>query len=673
MSCADPTDTEANNMITINCSGLNTCKKCAENPTCLWSLERQSCFVDYGTPLLLIVRIETDCPSVSVASSVTYLPHLPYVYIVNVSNDVTGFLEYLDQTRVWCVMLEVKRPAWVYGNSIRCTPVNQTDLGFNHQTLMTYHCYVIFGDSDTILQLDDAADNYFTVYDEYHHGYRPDESCVTCHWDVGQFGYYYKWCPSRNLATGQYRFYVGYSDTNHKAVMPANNRFSATVPASSECNDLRIQSVEPLSGLWTGGQQIIVKVNNYLTLADGRGGVKVTVAGRDCLRPAMVDFRNSRITCQLTAASQNYMEPLAEEQGPVVITYQASLLTVESTQTFRFVYPEITDISPSCGPLTGGTLLAVRGRHLDAGSLVTIEVAVGDGLTPPVPCEVVARHSDRILCLTGPSNRSATGTVNVVFNKTLSVQNGMAGGPLMFTYASEPILATGQQLEGIASGGTAVQVRGTGFSCISDATMYVDRGGVRQVAASHCHSVNDTYMVCGTPKLDGPRAGASPERLRFGFHVLHADGHVSDMPPPPDTDGYVAHADPVLEEFVVLPTGRSMLINGQDLGHGYRIEEIMVVQFSKNLTAVTCNVTAVTSRHIMCESDSPDSLNRVPVIVVIIGDQLDYTVKRRMNNTQSESFRRHLIIISILIAVTLVFCYYKSKYMNIVNLANTIL
>ncbi|XP_008185550.1 plexin-A3-like [Acyrthosiphon pisum] len=673
MSCADPTDTKSINTITINCSGLKTCKKCAENPSCLWSLERQACFVDYETSLMLAVRKEFDCPSVSVASSVTYVSHLPYVYILNVINDVTGFLEFLDQTRVWCVMLDVTRPAGVYGDTIRCAPVNQTDLGFEHQTLMTYHFYVIFGDGDTILRLDDGADSYVTVYNEYHHhSYRPDESCVTCLWDVGQFAYFYKWCPSRNLATGRYRFYVGYSDTDHRAVMPANDRLLATVPASSGCNDVHIQSVEPLSGLWTGGQKVMVKVNNYVTLADGKGEVNVTVAGRDCMRPTMVDFRNSRITCLLTAASHDYMRPPAEEQGPVVITFQASSLTVESTQTFRFVYPEITEIGPSCGPLTGSTLLTVRGRNLDAGSLVTIAVTVGDGA--PVPCELVARHSNRILCLTGPSKRPATGAVSVVFDKTLRVQNDTAGVPLAFIYAAEPVLAAGQQLEGIASGGIAMPVRGTGFACVSDATMYVDRGGVRRVADGHCHPVNDTYMICGTPKLDGPTAGALPERLRFGFHVWHADGHVSDMPPPPDTDGYMAHADPVLEDFVVLPTGRSMLINGPDLGHGYEAAEVMVVQLSKNLTAAACNVTAVTPRHIVCESDSLDGLNGFPVIVVTIGDQLAYTVNRRVNNGQPESFRRRLtIILSILVSVTFVLCYFKSRYyMNIANRANTI-
>jgi len=78
-------------------------------------------------------------------------------------------------------------------------------------------------------------------------------------------------------------------------------------------------------------------------------------------------------------ASHDYTGPLTEERGPVVITYRASLLTVESTQTFRFVYPKITDISPLGGPLTGGTLLAVRGRHLDAGSLVSRDHRGGRG------------------------------------------------------------------------------------------------------------------------------------------------------------------------------------------------------------------------------------------------------------------------------------------------------
>lgn len=670
ISYANPTEAEANFTITINCSGLKTCKKCTERESCLWSLERQACFADYGTPLLLTVRTETECPSVLVVSTVTYATHLPYVYAVNVSNDVTGFLEFLEQTRVSCVTLDVTRPAKVSGDMISCAPVNRSDLGFDQQTLMTYHCYVIFGEGDTILRLDDGTHSYFMVYDEFHNGYRPDESCVTCLWDVGHFAYYYKWCSSKNIIAGQYRFYAGYSDIDHKAVMPVNDNLTATVPSSPGCNDVRIQSVEPLSALWTGGQQVKLTVNNYLILADSVGEVAVTVAGRDCVRPTLVDRRNGLVICILTTPGYDDVRPQADMQGPILINYQPSSLTVESVQTFRFVYPEITDISPSCGPLTGGTLLTVRGRHLDAGRLVTIVMTVGDGIPLSVPCEVVARHTNRILCLTGPSNKAAPGAINVVFDKTLSVQDGTSG-PLMFIYTAGPVMAEGQQFGGIASGGTIVTVRGTGFTCVSDATMYVDRNGIRRVATGHCHPVNDTYMLCSTPKLDGPKAGALPERLRFGFHVWHVYGHVSDMPPSPDTDGYAAHADPVLEDYFVAPTSRSVLINGGDLGHGYRTTDVVVVQFSKNLTVAACNVTSITPSHIVCDSDSPAKLNHAPVLVVTIGDQLAYTVNRRTNISQPKSFR-YLIIIWILISVTFVFCYYKLKSMNIANFANTI-
>lgn len=139
----------------------------------------------------------------SAISTVTYATHLPYVYTAKVSNDLTGFMEYLEQIRVSCVILDITRPAVVFGDTIRCAPMNQSDLGFDQKTLMTYHCYVIFGEGDTILRMNDGADSYFTVFDEYHEGYRVDESCVTCLWDLGQLAYYYKWCSSRNFGTGR--------------------------------------------------------------------------------------------------------------------------------------------------------------------------------------------------------------------------------------------------------------------------------------------------------------------------------------------------------------------------------------------------------------------------------------------------------------------------------------
>jgi len=659
---------EANNTMTVDCSGLKRCQQCtSQGSSCVWSLERQACFADYGKTLSLAVRNKTDCPRVTSVTRVTYAAYLPYVYKVQVSNDVTEFMAFLEDVQVSCVILDVKRPARVFDDTISCAPVDRSDLGFDRQKLMTYHCYVTFGDGDTILRLDDSADSYFAVYDEFYNGYQmDDESCVACAWDVSHYAYYYKWCSSRNAATGRYLYYVGHSDTDRNAAMPADDRLTATVHASSGCEDVRVRSVEPSSALWTGGVRLQVIVSNHSVLADG-GEVTVTAAGRACARPTST-VRGTGVTCVLTAPGPGEVRPRAgHATGPVIISYGASSLTVESAQTFRLVYPEITEVSPSCGPLTGGTLLTVRGRQLDAGGVVTVAVviAAADGESPSVessssvPCEVLARHVDRVLCLTGPSDRAAVGVVRALFDGQLRVQDG-PDGPLTFAYGAEPALTGGQRFEGIASGGTAAPVRGTGFTCVSDAVMYVDRDGVRRPAAGHCRPVNDTFMVCGTPRLDGPTgAGESPERLRFGFRVRHADGHVSDMPPQPDTDGYVAHSDPVLVDFSVSATGRTAMISGLDLGRGYRAADVAVVGFANDLSSVACNVTAITRRHIVCKTDSPSDLNGVPVLVVTIGDRFTRTV----NSTayRSPSFGILFFVTAFVLIVLVCYCYYKSK------------
>uniref|UniRef100_A0A2S2N854 Plexin-A4 n=1 Tax=Schizaphis graminum TaxID=13262 RepID=A0A2S2N854_SCHGA len=626
ISCAYPTYiAETNNTRRINnCSVLKTCQKCVERGSCVWSLERQACFADYGMTLSLAVRTNTDCPRVTVVTKATYATHLPYVYKVKVSNDVTGFVAFLKQTQVSCVMLDVTRPAEMSGDTINCAPVNKSDLGFDHQTLMTYHCYVMFGEGDTILRMDDGTDSFFTVYDEFYYGYRPDEGCVSCLWDVGQYAYYFKWCPSWNTVTGRYKYYVGYSDIDRNAVMPAIDRLSATVPASSGCKDVRILSVEPLSALWTGGVRVNVTVNNHVMLADGGGEVKVTVAGRECVQPTLLD-RGIGVTCELAIAGPGYRRPRSNLTGPVLITYGPSSLTVESAQTFQLVYPEITGISPSCGTLVGYTLLTIRGRQLDAGSFVTVNVTATDGGSSSVPCEVVARYNDRILCLTGPSDKVMTGTISVVFDKTLRIQDGS----FVFIYTLEPVLAAGQQFGSIASGGITVPVRGTGFACVGNTTMYVDRGGVRHVASDHCNPVNDTYMVCRTPKLDGPTAGALPERLRFGFRVRQADGHVFDMTPHPDNDGYMAHADPEFEDFFVSDANRLVLVNGVDLGKGYGPTDVGVVGFTDKVIPTVCHVKIITRRHIVCELALPADLNSVAVVVVNIGHQFSSQLSLR--------------------------------------------
>lgn len=70
------------------------------------------------------------------------------------------------------------------------------------------------------------------------------------------------------------------------------------------------------------------------------------------------------------------------------------------------------------------------------------------------------------------------------------------------------------------------------------------------------------YMACGTPRLDGP-AGTDaliPERLNFGFCVRAANWSVFDVAPPPEVDGYLAHAKLVTLTFRPVAASRQSTI-----------------------------------------------------------------------------------------------------------------
>jgi len=311
------------------------------------------------------------------------------------------------------------------------------------------------------------------------------------------------------------------------------------------------------------------------------------------------------------------------EYGPLQLT---------SSQTFQFVYPEPTALSPTCGPVSGGTLLHITGHSLDAGSTATVSVGPSN-----VPCELVARYEDRVLCVTGPADQPAAGAVTMVFDKFLRRKVGVNSTtappfkPVQFVYAGDPVLDANQPFSGIASGGTYIPVRGRHLACVSNATLYVDDpDGVRHYAG--CTVRNDTFMECWSPALDPPRSltpGAPAPSLNFGFRVRFA-GHTLDLSPQPDFPGYRLYADPAFTDFET--DGRNVTINGRHLDRGYQPSVDLAVRLGTKGTP--CTVISTQRRQIVCvRPPSSSSDGDVREIYVIVGRELARTVKKKKNNT----------------------------------------
>jgi len=587
-----------------------------------------------------MVNIHGHCPQFTIVDSFVNKVHLPFTYKVKVTNDVNGFVKYLGKTNITCSLRGVTYNGTVSEeeDTINCESISNDNLEFDEQRLMIYH-YSIAIDG-VPLRIDDGVNNYFTVYNSHYCDIaNKTKDCVACSWDSELDTFYYKWCSAANMCTGLFEYYdrrnlTTFADTTADDQHNEDST-AAPLPGSGPpvgaCSDMTIQSVEPLTAPWSGGVTLVITVKNHDVLSESRK-VTVTVAGRDCVYPKTVNGETISCTVGPPKPDDSATGPVRVEYGPLRLT---------SAQTFQFVYPEPTSLSPTCGSISGGTLLHITGRYLDAGSMATVFVGPAN-----VPCELVARYEDRMLCVTGPSDGPATGAVTIVFDKFLRRKVGVNSTATLpfkpaveFVYAGDPVLDAKQPFSGIVSGGTYIPVRGRHLACVVNATLYVDdQDGVRHYAG--CAVRNDTFMDCRSPALDAPRlstAGAKGKAkakatatddassLNFGFRVRFAD-HALDLSPQPDFPGYRLYADPVFTDFET--DGRNVTINGRHLDRGYLPSVDLVIRL-RNAKGTPCTVIDAQRRRIVCERPpSSPTDGDVREIYVTVGRVFGRTVKK---------------------------------------------
>lgn len=417
-------------------------------------------------------------------------------------------------------------------------------------------------------------------------------------------------------------------------------------------SDIKIQSIEPLFGLWTGGTTVKIKIKNHLVMRDDASLI-LTVAGRKCTD--LIPLDNETITCIITPVNTVDLS-----EGPVEVVYNPlpSTLKITSSETFKFVDPEISGFYPVCGPLKGGTKLTVSGKFLNVSN--TARVFVDEDIS----CETIARDQNRITCLTGSSAILTRDKVKVEFDRALSkyAPNGMS-----FVYTGNPTLVAGQQFTGIATGGTTIQLRGYYFSCFEKPKFYVDQDGIRHFE-NCCQVKNNSYMQCRSPKLNLSTSYLeTPTMLNFGFQTNFAD-HILYLTPQPDFLSFVMYPDPVFTDFVT--DNNSIIINGHGLNQGYLIKDMTILL--RNSSGDDCQVTLISRHRIDCELTSSDTLldDDLHVIVISIGDHFVSYVEKLSAQNDIDSFKALSsttiaciagVSLLILFICALVFCLWSKK------------
>lgn len=156
--------------------------------------------------------------------------------------------------------------------------------------------------------------------------------------------------------------------------------------------------------------------------------------------------------------------------------------------------PVVLFLSPASGPVEGGTVVTVHGRHLAGRSRYTCVFGQRDA--PGVHLHAGSGQGERIVCTAPPLHGDATEAVALPFSLRIAGAD-MRGNDLQYTYYPSPRVASITPTRGYAVGGDLIRVHGTHLRDGS-AEQYLCRFGGHVVRKAH-FDADSSAVLCLTP------------------------------------------------------------------------------------------------------------------------------------------------------------------------------
>ncbi|XP_076860154.1 plexin-B3 [Brachyhypopomus gauderio] len=398
---------------------------------------------------------------------------------------------------------------------------------------------------------------------------------------------------------------------------------------SDACPPPLITQVHPLTGPLEGGTQLTVLGSNlgqrFRDIQEG-----VTVAGVTC-RPLAQAYRiSTQIVCELQPAP-----PLT--RGPVVVMVGGSEPGY-SKHTFTYQNPQLTHISPSKGPMAGGTRLTVYGSQLLTGLSTDLQAFVGSQ-----PCRIVDPVTDtQLVCRTSYSNQTTEVSVSVLFG----LKAKRIVGDVVFHYMEDPVIKDATPAESFYGGGRNITVSGQNLDVVQQPMMavlfeVVGSVAVRQRRFSHvsarnillnstmatrkalCGSVSSTQMICPSPSAP---QGSRVVRVWFEMDNVHVDfERIRDVPftYQPDPELYPLNREDQHSPIRFKPGG-VLAVEGKGMTLAMSREEVVA-----RLGDQECDVKTLDDTHLYCEPPVEQPLGvdhaDLPILKVLMGG-LEFTL-----------------------------------------------
>ncbi|RXM28955.1 Plexin-A4 [Acipenser ruthenus] len=251
---------------------------------------------------------------------------------------------------------------------------------------------------------------------------------------------------------------------------------------NSKCTNPKITEITPLTGPREGGTRVTIRGEN-LGLEFKEIVAHVKVAEVECTPVPEGYIPAEQIVCEMGRAEHSqyagYVEVCVGECRPEFMA--------RSYHLYYFVVPNLLELKPSRGPVSGGTTVTITGSNLDAGSNVSITFK--DQM-----CVYHRRAAKAIVC---KSLASQHGYGNVTVS--VRVDRARIQKELQYEFVEDPTISKLEPEWSIISGSTPVTVSGTNLDIIQNPLIRAKYNGVETL--NTCEVLDPSTMICQAPEL----------------------------------------------------------------------------------------------------------------------------------------------------------------------------
>ncbi|TFW63165.1 phospholipase [Bradyrhizobium sp. MOS001] len=235
-------------------------------------------------------------------------------------------------------------------------------------------------------------------------------------------------------------------------------QITATSPAGTSTIDIRVTTAGGTSATSAADQFTYVATPAVTSLSPtsgpAAGGTVVTITGTNFTGVTAVSFGGTAAAgFTFNSATSITATSPAGAAGTVDVRVTTPGGTSAISAADQFTYagpPSITSISPTGGPLGGGTIVTITGANLSGATVVTFGATAAAGFTVNSATQITA---------TSPAG---AGTVDIRVT-TVGGTSAMSAAD-QFSYAATPAVTSVAPNAGLLAGGTSVTITGTALS-----------------------------------------------------------------------------------------------------------------------------------------------------------------------------------------------------------------